>query len=234
MRAQAVKPNQPSLTPQSDMRQSKVLLVGGDPLLPGHANRHFFFGARQVRIAGRAEKLSDALPRLTSTVIDIVLLGREFSPEELLVFAFDAKECGYRGLILQADPSLGRSGEAAPSAKKRRIRVGDFVIDIDSHHVWVRGVEIYLTPQEFALLTYFARHPRELLRHESLLETFWGKPTAPIEPLRVLIQTLRAKVETGVPPRYIVTLSPPRLSLQPDGLPHPLKWQASFGPCTHL
>ena len=91
------------------------------------------------------------------------------------------------------------------SAKKETIQAGDFVIDIDSHRVWVRGVEIYLTPQEFALLTYFARHPRELLRHESLLETFWGKPTAPIEPLRVLIQTLRAKVEIGMPPRYIVT-----------------------------
>ena len=221
MRAQAVKPNQPSLTPQSDMRQSKVLLVGGDPLLPGHKSRHFFFGAQRARIAGRAEKLSEALPRLKSTVIDIVLLSREFSPEELLRFAFDAKQCGYRGLILQADPSLGRSGEAAPSAKKGRVRAGDFVIDIDSHRVWVRGVEIYLTPQEFALLTYFARHPRELLRHESLLETFWGKPTAPIEPLRVLIQTLRAKVETEVPPRYIVTFHHLGYRFNPTAYPIP-------------
>ena len=205
MRAQAAKLNQPSSTQQSDMRQSKVLLVGGDPLLPGHTSRQFFFGGQRARIAGRAEKLSEALPRLKSTVIDVILLGREFSPEELLLFAFDAKQCGYRGVILQADPSLGRGGEAASSAKRKPIHTGDFVIDIDRHRVWVRGVEIYLTPQEFALLTYFTHHPRELLRHESLLETFWGKPTAPIEPLRVLIQTLRAKVEMGVPPRYIVT-----------------------------
>ncbi len=120
MQAQAAKLNQPSSTQQSDMRQSKVLLVGGDPLLPGHTSRHFFFGAQRARIAGRAEKLSEALPRLKPTMIDVVLLGREFGPEELLLFAFDAKQCGYRGVILQADPSLGRGGEAAPSTKRNR------------------------------------------------------------------------------------------------------------------
>lgn len=201
----APKRNRPDVKQSSDIRQSKVLIVGGDSLLPGHASRHFFFGNQRARIADRTEKLSEALPRLKSTVIDIVLTGGDFTPEELLLFAIDAKQCGYTGVILQAGAPFSEGGESASPSKRRPLHAGDFVIDIDRHRAWVRGAEIYFTPREFALLVYFANHPRELLTHETLREVFWGDPTAPIEPLRVLIQTLRAKIEMGAPPRYIVT-----------------------------
>jgi DNA-binding response OmpR family regulator len=148
-----------------------------------------------------------------------VLLSRRFSSEELLLFAVDAKALGYRGVILQAETALAKA-DVAISQKRKPIHAGDFVIDVDKHRVWVRGEEAQLTPQEFALLTYFTQHPRQLLSHETLLEAFWGDPTAPIEPLRVLIQTLRAKVDAHVPPRYIVTQH--RLGYRFNPSPYPI------------
>lgn len=88
---------------------------------------------------------------------------------------------------------------------KERYQVGDFVIDVAMHQVWVRGVETHLTPFEFELLEAFAAHPGELVRSSSLCERFWRNPTAKRDSLRVLIQGLRAKIEVGKVPQYIVT-----------------------------
>ena len=183
----------------------KVLLVGRKEMLSGRASRHFFFGGHRARISARAATPQDALPHLNSGAIDVVWLSREFHPEELLDFAVEAKRRGYNGMILQAETAPSGSPINDVSNKRKPIRAGDFVVDVDNHRVWARGEETQLTPQEFALLAHFIKHPRELLTHEHLLQTLWGDIAAPIAPLRVLIQTLRAKVETSAIPRYIVT-----------------------------
>jgi DNA-binding response OmpR family regulator len=201
MRAEATKSAHRNAGQAPQREVSRVLLVGGDEFLLHNASSHLFFGSRRAQVAGRAVKLSEALPRLKSG-IDVVWLSRQFSPEELLLFATEAKQCGYRGVILQAALT---SREPAIPCKVKPIRAGDFVIDVERYRVWIRGKEAQLTPQEFALLTHFSRHPRELLTHEHLLETLWGGTAAPIAPLRVLIQTLRTKVEMAAPPRYILT-----------------------------
>lgn len=94
---------------------------------------------------------------------------------------------------------------AADIKGKRPVHVGDFVIDLAMHRVWVRGVEIHLTPSEFELLAIFAAHPGELLRGSSLCGMFWRNPTSKGDTLRVLIAALRAKIEVSKPPRYVVT-----------------------------
>src|SRR5271155_2992405 len=163
MRAQTTNSTHGNVAPARGM--SKVLLVGGEEFLLNHVSSHLFFGAQRARIAGKAVKLSEALPRLKSGAIDVVWLSRQFSPEEMLFFAADAKESGYRGVILQAEPT---PPEPPISRKRKSIRSGDFVIDVERYRVWVRGKETELTPQEFALLTHFSKHPRELLTHEHL------------------------------------------------------------------
>jgi DNA-binding NarL/FixJ family response regulator/DNA-binding winged helix-turn-helix (wHTH) protein len=94
-----------------------------------------------------------------------------------------------------------------PSSQKRKQghHAGDFVIDVAMHRVWVRGVEIHLTPSEFDLLEVFAAHQGELLRSTRLCELFWPNPTAKQDSLRVLVRGLRAKIEMGKIPQYIVT-----------------------------
>src|SRR6266496_2581663 len=54
------------------------------------------------------------------------------------------------------------------------IEVGDFGIDISSRTIAVRNQEIRLTPKEFDLLVYLARHPGRVLTHRTLLAAVWG------------------------------------------------------------
>ncbi len=85
------------------------------------------------------------------------------------------------------------------------LHVGDFIIDVAMHRVWVRGVETHLTPSEFQLLWIFATYSEKLIRGSSLREMFWRNPTARQSDLRVLVGTLRAKIEVSKTPRYVVT-----------------------------
>src|SRR5271168_741003 len=105
MQAHATNSTHRNVTPMPAREMRKVLLVGGEDFLLNYVSSHLFLGARRARVAGKAVKLSEALPRLKSGAIDIVWLSRQFSPDELLLFATDARESGYRGVILQAEPT---------------------------------------------------------------------------------------------------------------------------------
>jgi DNA-binding response OmpR family regulator len=109
--------------------------------------------------------------------------------------------------VLSGRAALDRpAGLPAEMPSEEPIRVGDFVVNVSMHRVWIRGVEIHLTPTEFELLTIFATHPGELVRSTTLSQTFWQDSTIKQEALRVLISGLRAKIEQSrTTPRYIVT-----------------------------
>jgi two-component system KDP operon response regulator KdpE len=86
------------------------------------------------------------------------------------------------------------------------IDLGDFHIDVERHHVTVRGVEVHLTPKEFDLMLYLARNADRVMTHKTLLRAVWG--VAGIdqpEYLRVLVAQLRKKIEPGGEPQYIVS-----------------------------
>ena len=87
------------------------------------------------------------------------------------------------------------------------IEVGDFRVDLDAHVVTVQGREVHLTPKEFELITYFARHPGKVITHRALLAAVWGgSSTEQPEYLRVFIGQLRKKIEAdSSSPRFIVT-----------------------------
>lgn len=83
---------------------------------------------------------------------------------------------------------------------------GDFYINPQSRVVRVRGKEIHLTPKEFELLVFMARHPNKVLTHRVLLNAVWGgESVQQPEYLRVFINQLRKKIESGDKPQYIVT-----------------------------
>jgi two-component system KDP operon response regulator KdpE len=87
------------------------------------------------------------------------------------------------------------------------IDAGDFHIDIPGRRVEVRNQEVRLTPKEFDVLVYFARHPDKVLTHRALLAAVWGPNSLEqTEYLRVCIGHLRKKLEPDeAVPRYIVT-----------------------------
>jgi two-component system, OmpR family, KDP operon response regulator KdpE len=96
---------------------------------------------------------------------------------------------------------------APPDSQARIIEVGDFRVDLDAHVVSVQGREVRLTPKEFELITYFARHPGKVITHRTLLAAVWGgNSTEQPEYLRVFIGQLRKKIEAdSSSPRFIVT-----------------------------
>jgi two-component system KDP operon response regulator KdpE len=94
----------------------------------------------------------------------------------------------------------------APAMKDQLpIHVGDFIIDAAMHQAWVRGVETRLTPSEFQLLWILATHSGKLVKSSTLREMFWRNPTAKVGSLRVLVGTLRSKIEATKTPRYLIT-----------------------------
>jgi two-component system KDP operon response regulator KdpE len=87
------------------------------------------------------------------------------------------------------------------------IESGDFRIDLDAHAALVRGQEVKLTPKEFDLLAYLARHAHKVVTHRRLLAAVWGaNSTEQPEYLRVFIGQLRKKIEADPgSPSYILT-----------------------------
>lgn len=92
-------------------------------------------------------------------------------------------------------------------SEAQTIEAGDFVIDLAAHKVSVRQKEVHLTPKEFDLLVYLARHAGKVVTHRALLGAIWGgQSTEQVEYLRVFVGQLRKKLETeGAGTHYILT-----------------------------
>jgi two-component system KDP operon response regulator KdpE len=95
---------------------------------------------------------------------------------------------------------------AVPEAEASHpIQTGDFIIDAEAHRVTVRGTDVRLTPKQFELLLYMAKHAGRVLTHRALLTAVWGiHSVGQPEYLRVFIGQLRKKIEIGPKP-YLVT-----------------------------
>lgn len=87
------------------------------------------------------------------------------------------------------------------------VEAGDFYIDLSAHKALINDTEIHLTPKEFELLVFLARHPGKVLTHTVLLRKIWGAYyTESPEALRVLVGSLRKKIEKDLShPAYILT-----------------------------
>jgi two-component system KDP operon response regulator KdpE len=148
--------------------------------------------------------------RVTSQVPIIVLSVR--GEERTKVQALDAgaddyvtKPFGIEELLARVRVSLRRV--PAEDGHNSVIETGDFRIDLAAHKVTVRRREVHLTPKEFDLLVYLARHADKVVTHRALLGAIWGgQSTEQVEYLRVFVGQLRKKLEPeAASPRYIVT-----------------------------
>lgn len=145
-----------------------------------------------------------------STKIPIIVLSVR-GEERTKVQALDAgaddyvtKPFGIQELLARVRANLRR----APSEEQvQLIEIGDFEIDLAAHRVTVRRREVHLTPKEFDLLLYLARHPGKVVTHRTLLSAIWGGQSAEqVEYLRVFVGQLRKKLEPeATSPRYILT-----------------------------
>jgi two-component system, OmpR family, KDP operon response regulator KdpE len=146
----------------------------------------------------------------TTTSVPIVILSVR-GEERTKVQALDAgaddyvtKPFGMEELLARVRASLRRPSSDPGSST---ITAGDFIIDLAAHKVMVAGREVHLTPKEFDLLVYLARHAGKVVTHRALLAAIWGgQSTEQVEYLRVFVGQLRKKLESdGTSRRYIVT-----------------------------
>ena len=162
-----------------------------------------------------------SMPRMTG--IDLCRLVRERSQVPIIVLsvreeekskveALDAgaddyvtKPFSVNELLARVRANLRRVG-AAKEDEPQPVESGDFYINPQSRLVRVRGKKVHLTPKEFELLAFMARHPNRVLTHRVLLNAVWGgESVQQPEYLRVFVNQLRKKIETGGKPQYIVT-----------------------------
>ncbi len=77
-----------------------------------------------------------------------------------------------------------------------RLRVADLEIDTAGHRAWRAGVELQLTPREFALLRALAESRGRVLSRTRLLERVWETTHDPgTNVVDVAMSALRAKVD---------------------------------------
>ena len=100
-----------------------------------------------------------------------------------------------------------RRATAKQEPESELIEIGDFRIDLPTRIVSVEKRDVHLTPKEFDLLVYLARHPGKVITHRTLLAAVWGgNSVEQPEYLRVFVGHLRKKLEVNEgAPRYIVT-----------------------------
>src|SRR5207302_10282671 len=166
---------------------------------------------------------------------------REFSRAPIIMAtARGAETDKIRGLKLGADdyitkplslPELMARIEAAlrraataPAERPRRLQHHDLVVDLDEHHVYLRNIELHLTPTEFRLLVYLLEHAGQLVTHRQVLGSVWGGGYgSDVHLLRMTIRNLRHKLAAATPGEsYIATeyglgyrLTGPRTPVKP-------------------
>lgn len=147
------------------------------------------------------------------TQVPIIVLSVR-GEERTKVKALDAgaddyvtKPFGIEELLARVRANLRRRRTKEDEAESAPIATGDFKIDPGARSVLVKDRAVHLTPKEFDLLLYLARHPGKVITHRTLLSAVWGgESTEQVEYLRVFVGQLRRKLEpTPNSPRYIVT-----------------------------
>ena len=145
-----------------------------------------------------------------SDVPIIVLSARERETEKIESLDLGADD--YVNKPFNVGELLARMRTALRHRMQRKaeiplLRVGDLEVDAVRHRATRAGAELKLTPKEFELLSFLARHAGRVVTHKQILTAVWGPAhTEDTQYLRVYIGQLRQKVEEHPDdPRIILT-----------------------------
>jgi DNA-binding response OmpR family regulator len=120
------------------------------------------------------------------------VLGLEMGADDYMTKPYSLRE-----LLSRVRALLRRAYGELASAEADRLYLRDLLIDRSRNQVWRGQREINLTPTEFKLLVFLARHPGQALSRTQIVEAVWGYE-ADVESERTVnvhIRRLREKVE---------------------------------------
>ena len=145
-----------------------------------------------------------------SDVPIIVLSARERESEK--IEALDLGADDYVNKPFDVGELLARMRAALRHRMQRKseipvLRVGDLEIDSLRRRATRAGAELKLTPKEFELLAFLAKHAGRVVTHKQILTAVWGPAhTEDTQYLRVYVAQLRQKIEERPDdPRIILT-----------------------------
>ena len=147
-----------------------------------------------------------------SDVPIIVLSARERETEK--IEAFDLGADDYVNKPFNVGELLARMRTALRHRMQRKaeipvLRVGNLEVDAVRHRATRAGAEIKLTPKEFELLSFLARHAGRVVTHKQILTAVWGPAhTEDTQYLRVYVGQLRQKIEEHADEPHIILTEP--------------------------
>ena len=117
------------------------------------------------------------------------------------------KPFGVEELLARVRAVLRRTQGETLSQESGLKQFGDIEIDLNGHIVRLRGMEVRLSPTEFAFLKQLILNAGKVVTQRTLLQTIWGPQySGEAEYLRVYINRLRQKLEKDpANPSYLLT-----------------------------
>ncbi|HEY3313595.1 MAG TPA: response regulator transcription factor [Anaerolineales bacterium] len=159
-----------------------------------------------LEICTQIRKLSMAPIIVLSTIgaekvkIDALDMGAD----DYLVMPFGMDEFLARVRASQRRWSMIKTGNVD---ENHLILSRGLLIDTETRRVILNGENVKLTPREYDILVYLAKHAGKVISHRELLKAVWGNVYGEErEYLRVFISQLRHKIETDpIRPEIIMT-----------------------------
>ena len=143
-----------------------------------------------IEIIGKLKELSDAMI--------IVLSARHLETEKVRALDEGADDHGNKPFgieeLLARSRAAGRR-KSAGAARDEQFVSQELTVNFARREVELMGMEVKLSPKEFALLELLCRHAGQVVTHRKLLIAGWNDPNADGQYLRSYIALLRQKIE---------------------------------------